>query len=457
MTMRRNATARGNWRRAVSIKSTVLLVGLVAAFAGEKPAVQATEGEHHGIYRDSGDVNEQLPRFYCRDKAAKLREQYQSDQETLKQIQKYIADHAAAIADRPGWGLQLHGEELVAQEQLKKDRAQWSQLKSRCPDIGQLDPNQTDPDPVAPDPKNRNGTGPGNLREEAERFSNRSYDANQQAKRRQKICDDCKRLEGENWKPFDENDNVIEDPGAYYSANCGASLDLLNYEAAAARAEAQARKKLAADPPRDDFKAIAIVSAKQLPPPASKNETDRWRCDAINASRKVAANIEAYTTSFERYQGAEKAGDKAAMRNQAKAMIRFAVAAEEASLVANDKWRRPESEEPPSKLSVPFTPEEKSKLIARFRAEQEELVKDGLGAGLRRAMKESGLTDEEIQSAETDMKKKSPEELEANFEQRVARRKLRAELGLDSTTRRVPEADLQEMELYARDLFDKAR
>ena len=65
----------------------------------------------------------------ARKKADALREQYKADQETLKQIQKYIADHAAAIAERPYWGLQLRGEELVAKAQLEKDRAQWAQLE----------------------------------------------------------------------------------------------------------------------------------------------------------------------------------------------------------------------------------------------------------------------------------------------------------------------------------------
>jgi hypothetical protein len=439
-------------------KFAAALLGIVALFSGNESGVLAAENEHHGIYRDSGDVSEKLPQFYCKEKADALREQYKADQETLRQIQKYIADHAAAIAERPYWGLQLHGEELVAKAQLEKDRAQWAQLKSRCPDIGQLDPEKTDPDPVPPDPKNRTGAGHGNLHDEAERLQQDYEDAKERAREREFNCGQCARAIKDGTVAF--TTPYISDPAGYYAANCGASLDILKYQAAAAKAEAQARQKLANDPPRDDFKAIATVSAKQIPKPASKKESDRWLWEGINASQKVAANIDAYRISYERYQGAEKAGDKAAMRNQAKAMVRFAIAAEEASIIAMERRQRVEASTPPPTFEVPFTAEQKDAVLKRFRVEQDSLAKEGLPAGERQAMKDAGMTDEEIQGAEAEMKKRSPEERLEKFEQRIAREKLRSELAAQEKgapkkpSRRAPPADLLEMELYARGLFD---
>ena len=425
----------------------------------------AAEGEPHGIYRDSGDVNEQLPRFYCKEQANKLREQYQADQQTLRDIQKYIADHAADMAERPYWGQQIRAEELVAKEKLRKDRAQWAQFKARCPDAGQLDPEQADPDAVPPDPKNRNGTGPGNLREEADQLLSQYEAAQEKANGMRSACAQCASAMKNGGLAFGPERTSIDDPTAYYNANCGARLQMLNYQAACFLAESRARRKLAGDPPRDDFKAIVTVTFKHTPKSDLKKETDRWLWEATNASRKVAANIDGYTTSFERYQGAEKAGDRAAMHAQAKSMLRCATAAEEAAVIAADRTERLEAAEPPSKFDAPLNAEQKSELTKRFRDEQEALLKNGLSAEFRNALKDSGLTDDEIQTVEAEMKKQAPEEMAEKFEQRIARRKFRNELAAQEknkrrssdSSHRAPPADLQEMELYARSLMEQTQ
>jgi hypothetical protein len=257
----------------------------------------------------------------------------------------------------------------------------------------------------------------------------------------------------------------IDDPTAYYNANCGTRLQMLDYQAASLLAASRARTKLANDPPRDDFKAIVTVTFKQTPKPDLKKETDRWLWEATNASRKVAANIDGYTTSFERYQAAEKAGDRAAMHAQAKSMLRCANAAEEAAVIAADRTERLEAAEPPSKFDAPLNAEQESELTKRFRDEQEALLKNGLSAEFRNALKDAGLTDDEIQTVETEMKKKSPEEMAEKFEQRIAQRKFRKELAAQQkdkrrrsdSSHRAPSADLQEMELYARNLMDQTQ
>lgn len=458
MTHHRQKFVRSRHARSGTLAATVMALAIMSS-PGRAPAA---EGEPHGIYRDSGDVNEQLPRFYCKEQANKLREQYQADQQTLRDIQKYIADHAAAMAERPYWGQQIRAEELVAKEKLKKDRAKWAQLKSRCPDIGQLDPEQADPDPASPDPKNRNGTGPGNLREEGERLLIQYESAEEAATTLASACSDCARSMKDGRHTAYSADGIIDDPTGYHNANCGARLQLLKYRAASLLAESRARTKLANDPPRDDLKAIVTVTFRQTPKPDLKKETDRWLWEATNASRKVAANIDGYTTSFERYQGAEKAGDRGAMHAQAKSMLRCAIAAEEAAVIAADRTERLETAEPPSKFDAPLNAEQKSELTKRFRDEQEALLKNGLSAEFRNALKDSGLTDDEIQTVEAEMKKQTPEEMAEKFEQRIARRKFRNELAAQEknkrrSSHRAPPADLQEMELYARSLMEQTQ
>jgi hypothetical protein len=84
MTHRRQKFIRSRHPSSVALVATVIALAIMSS-PGRGPAA---EGERHGIYRDSGDPNEQLPKFYCKEQANKLREQYQADQQTLRDIQK---------------------------------------------------------------------------------------------------------------------------------------------------------------------------------------------------------------------------------------------------------------------------------------------------------------------------------------------------------------------------------
>ena len=102
-----------------------------------------------------------------------------------------------------------------------------------------------------------------------------------------------------------------------------------------------------------------------------------------------------------------------------------------------DRTERLEAAEPPSKFRRAVERRTKERAYqAVSRDEQEALLKNGLSAEFRNALKDSGLTDDEIQTVEAEMKKQAPEEVAEKFEQRIARRKFRNELAAQEKNKR---------------------
>jgi hypothetical protein len=104
---------------------------------------------------------------------------------------------------------------------------------------------------------------------------------------------------------------------------------------------AEAYRRLKSDPPSEDFLEI-VTPAKEIAfaeeSLEEESELEKSGLAAIEAQGWVAAYINAYTDSYERYQGAQAAGSFDAARRQAEAMATYADRALHASRKSYEQW-----------------------------------------------------------------------------------------------------------------------
>lgn len=92
------------------------------------------------------------------------------------------------------------------------------------------------------------------------------------------------------------------------------------------------------DPPSLDYGGVVTPFVEQVAIPPGTADLERVAAVAVESERCASAYLEAYITSYERYQGAQLAGDVAAMVRQAQAMVRFAVLGLEGRRKAARYW-----------------------------------------------------------------------------------------------------------------------
>lgn len=159
--------------------------------------------------------------------------------------------------------------------------------------------------------------------------------------------------------------------------------------------------KMKADPPSQEFGLVleegSVKVALNLPGSLSTEEKQAY--ESLRAIMQLSAYLKAYTTSYERFQGAYAAGDKQSMWRQAGAMESFAILAqrEHSALLqrqSKGKWLR-EADQLLSKSGFAWK--------KRFEVVKTEWRASGLPDMLEQRLRTVGISPEVIEKLRKDL------------------------------------------------------
>jgi hypothetical protein len=174
----------------------------------------------------------------------------------------------------------------------------------------------------------------------------------------------------------------------------------------------KAADALAGDPPRDDFQLIAVAEKPKFTPVVATGKASKARVDALNAFMDAASDLtgklRAVNISLDRYGGAMKAGDEAAMAKQVRNAAKWERESGFAMIVAAEKLEalmkvcRDEGYKFPNVTAD------------AIKAYQDELRANGFSAADVAAAKAMGLSDEEIEACRQLRLQAAPDGMEGN-------------------------------------------
>ncbi len=297
-------------------------------------------------------------------------------------------------------------QKIVAQN-LSRIRHEWANLKLECPDIGSLDPDKPD---LPPNKDLKTDLWKEMIEDQIAQLDADALEQEQEAKTDEGIL-------GNLTKEF---------------PLVGMTAAAHEERAADDKEQAARLKQLEKDPPSSDYgKVVEVKPIAEAAAAGDKTEAGKLSSAALKAQRLSSQYIQAYTTSFERYQGAKQARDAGNMRLQATAMVNFALAAQEQSQTATLQWyefekllenARKEAEDAAAKKGVTF-----QDALAEA---QKRLESDGFSPESRKAMTQAGIPDDEIEAFRKRLLAFTPKEIE----EAQAKRKLR--LAADESMRK---------------------
>lgn len=258
-------------------------------------------GVFESVQRNIGTV---IPPSHCDLAAGKLRDQYKELGEKLSRIPLTVFPEDREAFRQKG---------LDEYERLKK---QWDALSASCAgegiDIGDLEGTEL---PTLPprDPEQVKRE----WKEEAGRLAGVGRDSAADARATGKLYYQLGSIAAK----------LLKIPG-FGATGAREAVDQ-EFEKQAKRWEDWASRwdRAANDPPSPDFEKVVEPDLQPATAPADGGAVGRLSSMALEARGAESAYLDAYVTSYERYQGARTANNEAGMRRQADAMARFARAA----------------------------------------------------------------------------------------------------------------------------------
>jgi hypothetical protein len=268
----------------------------------------------------------------CEAGAAALRASHDYLTQGIKTLEDFLADKL----DAEGHAAEGHLQDLVtfltdhsqsggfraeevrgAIDRLKEQRTlvhrRWSLLRYNCPEIGPFVPGEADAPPEG-GPSFKDPEQSAHLRQLAAQHRAMARKAATDGTGAQAECE--AELVTISLPLGDKGASVDVDP----SKKCAQLAHQGNIRQDHFNDVADDLDRLANDPPSNDFRRVVKVTATIPPelPDADRLDSIVWAAD--EAQRWASAYLNGYITSFERYQGAQKAGAAKAMLSQANAM-----------------------------------------------------------------------------------------------------------------------------------------
>jgi hypothetical protein len=321
--------------------------------------------------------SEAPPKPDCEKWAAEIREQYGYAKRQLEMAVEEKWEEAINSAKRT----------MVLLEH------RWRVLKKKCPNIGELEPGVGGGGP--PDWNEKQ-----NYRDQALEYRH----ASRRAERR-----------------------VNEPPPG--GSGGGPAHEFLENTTWAARADylatvADLYEQMANDPPSRDFHNVLIPAAGTSAVPEKASDLMKLSWAARQAQQEHIAYLRVHLATFERFQGAQAAGDSAAMARQSKAMAHFANAALEKSRAAEQSWQTFLIAAVAAREKAMEEAKKDPKWAEKFAAWQQDVQKNGLGNDLQKKLSDLGMSEQRSKAFEKAIADATPKRLEESLAEAKSQVKL---------------------------------
>jgi hypothetical protein len=280
------------------------------------------------------------PPIDCNTTAKELRDKYAEATDLLQRIEDAI-NNLGGPGSRPRSGAvvsvgALEEDRRTVKKRIRVLEEQWSRLKRRCPDIGEIAPGVPDRRiPELPDPKSPEGRKM--LSDDAMKYVHAANELDKSAKKFEKWSKII--FPGAPSVSFEIPETGVELGVQYDFSKAGeVAAAGLEIRAIDLRETAEALDRLRDDPPEPNYEEVPepnIPEAGAPGPTAAEQLSHQAKQDGKSAT----AFIRAFTTSFERYQAAKAAGNEEADKKQSEAMLRFALLAKVARDRAAANWQ----------------------------------------------------------------------------------------------------------------------